>query len=38
VKSQYAHPDHGGDSERFKRIKKAYEYIEKIKKPKGRNT
>jgi len=31
VKAQYAHPDVGGDPERFKRITKAYEYIEKVK-------
>lgn len=31
IKVQYVHPDHGGDPERFKRLKKAYEYIEKVK-------
>ncbi len=31
VKVSYAHPDKGGDPERFKRIQKAYEYIKKVK-------
>ena len=31
VKAQYAHPDKGGDAERFKRLQKAYEYLEKVK-------
>ena len=35
VKAQYAHPDHGGDAERFKRIQKAYEFIGKVKASKG---
>lgn len=34
VKAQYAHPDKKGDPERFKRLTKAYELIEKIKKGK----
>lgn len=34
VKAQFAHPDKGGDPERFKRIDKAYNYIKKIKGPK----
>ena len=35
VKAQFAHPDKGGDTERFKRIQKAYEYLKKVKGPKG---
>lgn len=31
VKVQYAHPDKGGDPERFKRIDRAYNHIKKIK-------
>ncbi len=31
VKVQFAHPDKGGDPERFKRIQKAYDYIKKVK-------
>jgi len=31
AKAQYAHPDKGGDPERFKRIQKAYDYIIKVK-------
>ena len=31
VKVQFAHPDKGGDPERFKRIQTAWEYIEKVK-------
>ncbi len=31
VKVQYAHPDKGGDPEKFKRIQKAYEYIKQVK-------
>ncbi|KKM69235.1 hypothetical protein LCGC14_1452850 [marine sediment metagenome] len=31
VKVQFAHPDKGGDPERFKRLNKAYEYILKVK-------
>ncbi len=31
AKAQYAHPDKGGDPERFKRIQKAYEYVLKVK-------
>ena len=31
IKVQYAHPDKGGDPERFKRLTKAYEYILKVK-------
>lgn len=34
VKVQYAHPDRGGDEERFKRIQRAFEIIEKVKAPK----
>lgn len=34
VKVQFAHPDRGGDPERFKRIQKALEVIEKVKGPK----
>ncbi|MBA7593735.1 hypothetical protein ES703_00666 [subsurface metagenome] len=34
VKVQFSHPDKGGDPERFKRIQKAFELIEKVKKPK----
>jgi len=34
VKVQFTHPDRGGDPERFKRIQKAFELIEKVKKPK----
>ena len=34
VKVQFAHPDKGGDPERFKRIQKAYEYLKKVKGPK----
>jgi hypothetical protein len=33
VKVQFAHPDKGGDQERFKRIQKAYDYLEKVKGP-----
>ncbi|GAJ09136.1 unnamed protein product, partial [marine sediment metagenome] len=29
------HPDKGGDPERFKRIQKAYDYLKKVKGPKG---
>lgn len=31
AKVQFAHPDKGGDPERFKRIQKAYDYIMKVK-------
>lgn len=31
VKVQYAHPDKGGDAERFKRLQRAYDYIKRIK-------
>lgn len=31
IKVQYAHPDKGGDAERFKRIQKAYELVKKVK-------
>ena len=31
VKVQYAHPDKGGDPEKFKRIQRAYEYIQNVK-------
>jgi curved DNA-binding protein CbpA len=31
IKVQYAHPDKGGDPERFKRIQKAYDYLKKVK-------
>ena len=31
VKVQFAHPDKGGDAERFKRIQKAYELIARVK-------
>ena len=31
VKVQFAHPDKGGEADRFKRIQKAYEYIRKVK-------
>lgn len=31
VKVAFAHPDKGGDPERFKRIQKAYEYLSKVK-------
>lgn len=31
VKAQFAHPDHGGDPERFKRLQKAYELVMKVK-------
>jgi hypothetical protein len=34
VKVQYAHPDKGGDAERFKRIQKSYDYLKKVKGPK----
>jgi len=34
VKVEFSHPDKGGDPERFKRIQKAFELIEKVKKPK----
>ncbi|MBA7661243.1 hypothetical protein ES703_69258 [subsurface metagenome] len=34
VKVQFTHPDRGGDPERFKRIQRAFELIEKVKKPK----
>ncbi|GAI54747.1 unnamed protein product, partial [marine sediment metagenome] len=36
VKAQFAHPDKGGDPQRFKRILKAYDYLKKVKGPKGR--
>jgi len=35
VKVQFAHPDKGGDPQRFKRIQKSYEYLKKVKGPKG---
>lgn len=35
VKVEFAHPDKGGDAERFKRIQKAFEYLEKVKGIKG---
>jgi len=35
VKVQFTHPDKGGDTERFKRIQKAYDYLKKVKGPKG---
>lgn len=35
VKAMFAHPDKGGDPERFKRIQKAYDYLKKVKGPKG---
>jgi DnaJ family protein A protein 2 len=35
VKAGFTHPDKGGDPERFKRIQKAYEYLKKVKGPKG---
>ncbi|MBA7527743.1 hypothetical protein ES705_19921 [subsurface metagenome] len=36
VKVGFTHPDKpGGDPERFKRIQKAYEYLQKVKGPKG---
>lgn len=31
VKVQYAHPDKGGDPEKFKRIQRAYEYVKQVK-------
>jgi hypothetical protein len=31
IKVQRFHPDHGGDPERFKRLQKAFELIEKVK-------
>lgn len=31
TKVKFVHPDYGGDAERFKRLQKAYEYIEKVK-------
>ncbi len=31
VKVQFAHPDKGGEAERFKRIQRAYDYILKVK-------
>lgn len=31
VKVQFAHPDKGGDPEKFKRIQRAYEYIKQVK-------
>ena len=31
AKAQFAHPDKGGDEERFKRLQKAYEHIVKVK-------
>jgi len=34
VKVQFAHPDKGGDPQRFKRIQKAYDYLKKVKGPK----
>lgn len=34
VKVQFAHPDKGGDPERFKRLQKAYDYLKKVKGPK----
>jgi len=36
VKVQFAHPDKGGDPQRFKRIQKSYDYLRKVKGPKGR--
>jgi len=33
IKVQYAHPDKGGDLNRFKRIQKAYDYLRKVKGP-----
>jgi len=35
VKVQFTHPDKGGDPERFKRIQKAYDYLKKVKGPRG---
>lgn len=35
IKVQYAHPDKGGDAERFKRIQRAYELLKKVKGPKN---
>jgi len=35
VKVQFAHPDKGGDPQRFKRIQKSYDYLKKVKGPKG---
>ena len=35
VKVKRAHPDVGGDPERFKRLSKAFEIIKKVKEPKG---
>ncbi len=34
VKVQYAHPDKGGDADRFKRLQKAYETVMRVKQPK----
>lgn len=34
VKVQFAHPDHGGDAERFKRLQRAYEVIKGVKESK----
>ena len=31
AKVQFAHPDHGGDDARFKRLQKSYEYIARVK-------
>jgi hypothetical protein len=31
AKAQFAHPDHGGDPERFKRLQKAFDLITKVK-------
>ncbi len=35
VKVQFAHPDKGGDPQRFKRIQRSYDYLKKVKGPKG---
>jgi len=35
VKVQFAHPDKGGDPQRFKRIQRSYDYLKKVKVPKG---
>lgn len=34
LKVQFAHPDKGGDPERFKRVQAAFEYLKKVKGPK----
>jgi len=36
VKAQFAHPDKGGDHQRFKRSLKAYDYLKKVKGPRGK--